>query len=86
MYAEVNLGLDRRVHVMTIPITAVHDEKVFVVAADNRVEIRGVETGMQTADNVEIRSGLKEGEMVVVGNTAGLRAGAAVTPKISQGN
>jgi multidrug efflux pump subunit AcrA (membrane-fusion protein) len=86
MYAEVNLGIDRREHVLTIPVTAVHDGKVYVAGADNRVEIRGVETGMQTADRVEIRSGLAENELVVVGNTAGLRVGAVVTPKLSQGN
>ena len=86
MYAEVNLGLDRREHVVTIPVTAVHDGRAYVVTADNRIEIRTIETGLQTADQVEIRSGLKENEMVVVGNTAGLRVGAAVTPKLSQGN
>ena len=86
MYAEVNLGLDRRDHVLTIPITAVHDGRAYVVTADNRVEIRTIETGLQTADKIEIRSGLTENEMVVVGNTAGLRVGAAVTPKLSQGS
>jgi RND family efflux transporter MFP subunit len=85
MYAEVNLGLDRRDHVLTIPIMAVHEGRVYVVTADNRVEIRTIETGLQTADKVEIRSGLAENELVVMGNTAGLRVGAAVTPKVSQG-
>jgi RND family efflux transporter MFP subunit len=86
MYAEVNLGLARREHVVTVPVTAVHDGQVYVVAAENRVEMRKVETGLETSDKVEIRSGLAENEMVVVGNTAGLRVGAVVTPKLSQGN
>jgi RND family efflux transporter MFP subunit len=86
MYAEVNLGLDRRGHVVTIPVTAVHDGRAYIVSAENRIEIRTIETGLQTADKAEIRSGLTENEMVVVGNTAGLRAGAVVTPRISQGN
>jgi RND family efflux transporter MFP subunit len=85
MYAEVNLGLDRRDHVLTIPIMAVHEGRAYVVTPDNRVEIRTIETGLQTADRVEIRSGLAENELVVMGNTAGLRVGAAVTPKVSQG-
>jgi RND family efflux transporter MFP subunit len=86
MYAEVNLGLERREKVLTIPVTAVHDGRAYVVTAENRVEIRTIETGLQTADKVEIRSGLAENEMVVVGNTAGLRVGAIVTPKLSQGS
>jgi RND family efflux transporter MFP subunit len=90
MYAEVNLGIDRRGRVLTIPVTAVHDGQAYVVAyvitADHRVEIRKIETGLQSADRIEIRSGLKEDEMVVVGNTAGLRAGAVVNPKLAEGS
>jgi multidrug efflux pump subunit AcrA (membrane-fusion protein) len=71
-------------------VTAVHDGQAYVVAyvitADHRVEIRKIETGLQSADRIEIRSGLKEDEMVVVGNTAGLRAGAVVNPKLAEGS
>jgi RND family efflux transporter MFP subunit len=86
MYAEVNLGLERREHVVTIPITTVHDGLAYVVSADNRVEIRKIETGLQTADKVEIRSGVKEGELIVVGSPSGLQAGAAVHPKLDEGS
>jgi RND family efflux transporter MFP subunit len=58
MYAEVNLGLERREHVLTIPVTAVHDGQAFVVSPAHRVEIRKIETGLETADRVEVRSGL----------------------------
>jgi RND family efflux transporter MFP subunit len=83
MYAEVNLGLERREHVVTIPVTALHDGRAFVVTADNRIEIRTIETGLQTADRVEIRSGVKENEMVVVGSASGLQNGALVSPKVA---
>lgn len=83
MYAEVSLGLDRRDHVLTIPVTAVHDGRVYVVSPDNRIEIRKVETGLETAESVEVRSGVKEGEMVVMGGTGGLQPGAAVKPKMA---
>ncbi len=86
MYAEVNLGLDRRDHVLTIPIVAVHDGHAYVVTAENRVEVRKIETGLETADKVEVRSGLKEGEMVVVGSVSGLQSGATVHPKLSEGS
>jgi RND family efflux transporter MFP subunit len=86
MYAEVNLGLERREHVLLIPITAVHDGLAYVVSADNLIEIRTIETGLQTADKVEIRSGIKEGELVVVGSPSGLRARAVVHPKLAEGS
>jgi RND family efflux transporter MFP subunit len=86
MYAEVHLGLDHRDRVLTIPITAVHDGAAFVISPENRVEIRKIETGLQTADRVEIRSGVKVNEMVVVGSTSGLREGAVVTPRLAEGS
>jgi RND family efflux transporter MFP subunit len=86
MYAEVNLGLERREHVLTIPIAAVHEGQAYVVSSDNRIEVRKIEIGLETADKVEIRSGVKGNEMVVVGSTSGLRAGATVSPKLSTGS
>jgi RND family efflux transporter MFP subunit len=83
MYAEVSLGVERRDNVVEIPIAAVHDGQVYIVSAANRIEIRKVETGMQTADLVEIRSGVKQGELVVIGSTSNLQSGEAVKPKLA---
>jgi RND family efflux transporter MFP subunit len=83
MYAEVSLGVDRRENVVTIPVTALHDGRVYVITPQNRVEIRKVEAGLQTANKVEIRSGIKDGEMVVVGSISDLQAGAVVHPKLA---
>ncbi len=43
------------------------EEVVFIVTADNKVEKRVVTTGIQDINNIEITSGLKEGEQVVTG-------------------
>ena len=55
-------------HVITVPRDAVVDtglqQHVFVVAGD-RFEPRPVTVGMQLADRVEIRDGLREGEQIV---------------------
>lgn len=83
MYAEVNLALDRRKGVLAIPVAAVDSGQVMVVTPDNRVEVRKVELGMETAAKVEVRSGLKEGERVVIGSRAGLQAGEEVRPKLT---
>lgn len=89
MYAEVNLSLDSRAHVVVVPVPAIEvgsDEssgQVFVVTPENHVEIRKVKLGLQTANRVEILSGLQAGEMVVIGNRSGLQQGQQVQPKVT---
>ena len=56
--------------------------RVLVVTDDNHVQKRDVTVGLETANRVEIRSGLRAGEMVVVGNRAGLQQGQMVKPKV----
>ncbi len=88
MFAEVNLTLDHRKNILTVPIPAVDlgssddaSGEVVVVTPENRIERRKVQLGLQTATGVEIRSGLRGGEMVVMGNRSSLRAGEQVRPK-----
>ena len=98
MYAEVNLALSRRPNVLAVPITAVDRDnadssqgagsgtlsgQVMVVTPNNRVEVRKVELGLETADQIEVRSGLNDGDMVVVAGRAGLQAGEEVKPKLT---
>ena len=89
MYAEVDLNLDSRHGVLVVPIPAVDvgsDEssgQVALVTPENHIEIRKVQLGLQTSTRVEIRSGLKEGDLVVVGSRSGLQAGQEVKPKIT---
>jgi multidrug efflux pump subunit AcrA (membrane-fusion protein) len=89
MYAEVRLTLDRRNKVLTIPVSAVDlggntaVAQVVVVTSDNHVEIRKIELGMETATKVEVKSGLKDGEMVVIGNRSGLLNGQEVRPRLT---
>ena len=87
MYAEVDLTLDRRRAVLSVPIPAIQfgsDEssgQVTVITPENRVEIRKVNLGVQTATNIEVRSGLRQGDLVMMGNRASLRAGQEVRPR-----
>lgn len=88
MYAEVDLTTESHRGVLTVPVPAVDagsDEstgQIAVVTPEGRVEIRKVELGIQTANKVEVRSGLRPGDMVVVGSRAGLQAGQEVRPKV----
>lgn len=61
---------EQKTDVLTIPARAVHiaDGKsyVYVVGDDNMREVKWVETGMYGDSNVEILSGLEEGEKVIL--------------------
>jgi RND family efflux transporter MFP subunit len=85
MYAEVDLTMEQRVNALAVPVTAVDTDSgsVMVVGPDKRVELRRVTLGMETADVVEVRAGLREGDLVVIGNRSGLRNGQQVNPKIT---
>jgi multidrug efflux pump subunit AcrA (membrane-fusion protein) len=89
MYAEVNLTLADRPKALSIPLSAVDrgsdsgSNRVMVVGDDNRLEIRKVGLGLETANLVEVLSGLREGEMVVIGNRASLQANQQVAPKVT---
>ena len=88
MFAEVDLTLDHRDNVLAIPITAFDSTgdnagRVMVVTPDNKIEVRDVVPGLQDTANVEIRSGLKSGDMVITANRASLRAGEEVRPKLT---
>jgi RND family efflux transporter MFP subunit len=88
MYAEVNLTLDHSPRALSVPVQAVDvsDDgagQVALVGSDGRIEMRPVKLGLQSAAMIEIRSGLKEGDLVVVGSRAGLRPGEQVEPKLT---
>src|SRR6266550_1654026 len=89
MYAEVNLTLDKHYEALTIPVSAVDTDgdeasgRVMVVTADEQVEVRKVSLGLETANLVEVRSGLHEGDLVVIGNRSALQPGQQVKPKIT---
>jgi RND family efflux transporter MFP subunit len=84
-YAEATLRLDRRPDALAVPQEAVNiageQRRVWVIDQSNKVQDRSVTTGVETPQDVEITSGLKEGEMVAVGDRSALRAGETVRPK-----
>lgn len=85
MYAHVTLKVDRRQHALAIPIEAVPagGKSVFVVNASHEVEERPVRLGLETPAKYEVLSGLKEGELVMIGNPAQLATGQKVEPRLT---
>jgi len=88
MYAEATLILDRVEGRLAVPVQALSRQdngaRVFVVDSNNRVRPRRIQLGMETPDQVEVLSGLKEDELVVVSGGKSLEAGQAVAPKLAQ--
>ena len=54
-----------------------------MVTPNHRIEFRKIELGIETANEVEVRSGLNEGDLVVIGGRAGLQPGQEVQPKLT---
>ena len=87
MYASVKIPLHAAANVLTIPVQAVQSTgagkgTVLVVDPSNKIEIRNVTLGMQSAADVEITSGLQENETVVFGAQGQFKAGEIVSPKL----
>ena len=87
MFASVRLIVHESKDALSIPVQAlaVGDKpSVLVVTHDGVVEQRRVKLGLQTPEMVEIKSGLTEGEVVVVGSRGGIQPGQKVQAKITE--
>lgn len=82
MFADVFLLAEEKINTLLVPIAAVIDvngqPSVYVVKADSSIEQRAVTTGLTTDTQVEILSGLKEGDKVVTAGQSNLQDGARV--------
>jgi RND family efflux transporter MFP subunit len=86
MYAYATLTLDQREGALAVPIQAVSLQgsrgSVLIVGSGNRLEERDVTVGIQTPTKVEVLGGLKEGDLVVIGNRDQSKPGDVVQPKL----
>lgn len=80
-FVEVRLSGAPRSGQILVPRSAVHGDKVYVVSASNRLEIRSVRTGFGQGRVVVIQKRLKVGERVVVGELIPAVAGMLLSPK-----
>ena len=63
-------------------VNIVGDQRtVWVVDPSRKIEERKLTIGIETPDDVEVLSGLQEGDLVVVGDRSSLTPGELVTPK-----
>jgi RND family efflux transporter MFP subunit len=87
MYADVTFRVQNDPRALTLPSQAINrgtnKSTVLLVDAQNRVQEREIETGIEGANRTQILSGLNEGDRVIVGNPNTYRNGEHVDPKLS---
>ena len=85
MFIEARLATEIRNDAVVIPEDAIlplQNVNVVWVAADGKADRREVTLGVRTPGFVEVRSGVRAGELVVVGGAERLFPGAPVAPKV----
>jgi RND family efflux transporter MFP subunit len=86
MYADVVLTLSNKDGALVVPVQAIHHSgsqtSLLVVNSHDQVEEREVQLGLEEPNRVEILSGLKPDERVIVGSQNQFRAGDTVVPQV----
>jgi len=89
LYAEATLSLNRNGDALTIPVQAVDRQEdkasAYVIDSSNKIQVCPIVLGMQseTENDVEVLSGLEEGQEVVVSDRSGLKPGEVVHPQLA---
>ena len=85
MYAKAHFKLPHEINVLMLPADALllpkEGPQVAVVGENHRVHFQPVTIGRDYGAEVEIDSGLKEGDMVILNPTDAVREGVVVEPK-----
>jgi RND family efflux transporter MFP subunit len=89
MYANAYVQLAHRENVLTVPLLAVQRDDsgkttVLVVDDQNRARRRDIVLGIQGSLLAEVRSGLRQNDRVVLGNTARYKDTEQITPRVEQ--
>lgn len=84
MFVEVELRGKPRPDSLVIPRTALHEDRVYVVNPDDRLERRPVTIGFTQPAFVTIASGLEVGERVVVSDLVPAIDGMRLEPRIDE--
>jgi RND family efflux transporter MFP subunit len=87
MYASVEIPLHKAAKVLAVPTQVVQPSgrdkgTVLLVNDSNQIEKRNVTLGLQTANEIEIVSGLRENDRVIFGSQGQYQPGQRVAPKV----
>jgi RND family efflux transporter MFP subunit len=87
MYADVALRVQNDPNALTLPLQAISrgadKTTVLLVNSQDHVEEREIRTGIEGSNRIQVLSGLREGDKVIVGNLGAYRPGQRVDPQLS---
>jgi RND family efflux transporter MFP subunit len=88
MYANTRLQMASANNILTMPVEALiirgDQQVVYVVDANNRIHVREVVVGLRGTKLAEIKSGLSQGDHVIVGGQEKYNDGEQVLPMMTQ--
>lgn len=79
MFTAVEISAPQQ-EALVIPRKAVHHGRVYVVGQDNRLILKPIEIQQQQDDLVVVRSGLQEGEKIIINDLVPVIEGMPLTP------
>jgi len=85
MYATVNFKFAQRPKALAVPVEALAGDKkstVYLVNSNQEIEERAITHGLETATKYEVLSGLKEGDLVMIGGRSQVKPGQKVETKL----
>ena len=90
MYASATLTLDERKQALAIPVEAAPNIKdgaatALVLDKQHKIQQRRIGVGLQTPTQVEVTSGLEEGDLVLLGGQGQVQPGQTAEPKLAAG-
>jgi RND family efflux transporter MFP subunit len=85
MYAEVVLRTEQHSNALSLPVDAIDraggSTNAYTIDSSGVLHICPVKIGIETPQQIEVLSGLKEGDTVITGRHSGLQDGMKVRPK-----
>jgi RND family efflux transporter MFP subunit len=85
MYAKALLRVQKHPHALTIPTEAVSSDKnatVYVINRQGEIEERAVTLGLETSTRFEVKDGLQEGDLIMIGARSEVKPGEKVEPRL----
>ena len=85
MYAVVLFQYAQRPNALAVPTEAISDPKnptVYLIGSDGKIVARPVKLGVEMPDRFQVTDGLREGDLVMIGNRSQVHPGQPVAVKI----
>lgn len=88
MSANIELSLEKQSNVISVPKKAVFEEEgkkyIYSVGADNLAVKKEVTTGIETANRIEIKSGISDEDTLIIGGIRLISDGSKVFPVVKE--